>query len=272
MARFWNALYAAHADVVLSGHDHMYERFAQQGPEQKATSAGIREFVVGTGGESLLPIGSVLGNSQFRDNKHFGVLFLTLHGGSYEWAFRTTEGASVLDSGSSSCHAQSSSSASLGPVGGVALRRARASAIGSGSASDGRGASGSAARGAAGQTPLRAVLHTQRLARFAFGEKPLVFGVRALRQPSATDGSLPLEIHCSRGCDVDITLRVRHTTVARYRETENEIRKSYVRLSLQLSPEVLRRIGRAPATATFVATDSASETRSVTQAVTVVGR
>jgi Predicted phosphohydrolases len=27
---FWNLLYAAHADVVLNGHDHIYERFARR--------------------------------------------------------------------------------------------------------------------------------------------------------------------------------------------------------------------------------------------------
>ena len=28
----WNVLYAAHAEVVISGHDHVYERFARQTP------------------------------------------------------------------------------------------------------------------------------------------------------------------------------------------------------------------------------------------------
>ncbi len=29
----WKALYAANADVVLSGHEHNYERFAPQDPD-----------------------------------------------------------------------------------------------------------------------------------------------------------------------------------------------------------------------------------------------
>ena len=53
MEPLWSALYNAHADVVLNGHDHLYERYAQQDPSGNATAAGIREFVVGTGGESL---------------------------------------------------------------------------------------------------------------------------------------------------------------------------------------------------------------------------
>lgn len=101
----WNLLYAAHADVVLGGHDHKYERFAQQDPSEQATSAGIREFVVGTGGESLFPAGGAVPNLEFLDAEHFGVLFLTLHAYSYDWVFRSTNGA-TLDSGTTACHAQ----------------------------------------------------------------------------------------------------------------------------------------------------------------------
>jgi hypothetical protein len=105
VAPFWNALYAARADVVLNGHDHLYERFAQQDPAQTPTSEGIREFVVGTGGQELDPrMGSLEPNMQVADLHHFGVLFLALHPDSYDWAFRATIGA-VLDSGSTPCHA-----------------------------------------------------------------------------------------------------------------------------------------------------------------------
>lgn len=103
VAPLWEALYAARADVVLNGHDHMYERYAQQDPNQKPTSEGIREFVVGTGGMSLFPVGTIQPNLQFLDNKHFGVLFLTLYAGSYQWAFRAINGT-LLDSGSTACH------------------------------------------------------------------------------------------------------------------------------------------------------------------------
>jgi hypothetical protein len=44
VAPFWEALYAAHADIVPNGHHHLYERFAQQDPSQKLPSRGIREF------------------------------------------------------------------------------------------------------------------------------------------------------------------------------------------------------------------------------------
>lgn len=104
VAPFWNTLYGAHADVVLNGHDHLYERFAQQDPIQNPTSEGIREFVVGTGGQELDPsMGTIEPNMQVADNHHFGVLFLTLQAGSYGWVFRSTNGT-VLDSGSTACH------------------------------------------------------------------------------------------------------------------------------------------------------------------------
>ena len=52
---FWSLLAAARADVVLAGHDHDYERFAPM--------AGIRSFVVGTGGRSLRGFGRVRAGS-----------------------------------------------------------------------------------------------------------------------------------------------------------------------------------------------------------------
>jgi acid phosphatase type 7 len=104
-ADLWRALYAAHADVVLGGHDHDYERFAPQTPTGAADPrAGIREFVVGTGGRShsiYLKIGK---NSEARAAGTFGVLFLTLHPQSYDWRFTPIAGYSFSDSGSGVCH------------------------------------------------------------------------------------------------------------------------------------------------------------------------
>jgi acid phosphatase type 7 len=56
MTPTWEALYAADADVVVNGHDHDYERFAPQRPDGTLDPRrGIREFVVGTGGRSVVP-------------------------------------------------------------------------------------------------------------------------------------------------------------------------------------------------------------------------
>jgi hypothetical protein len=49
---FVEALYEAGAEVVLTGHEHLYERFAPQTPSGVANPNGIRQFIVGTGGKS----------------------------------------------------------------------------------------------------------------------------------------------------------------------------------------------------------------------------
>lgn len=104
LGSLWNDLYAGHADIVLTGHEHHYERFALQSPSGVADPAGLREIVVGTGGAALYnDFGTPLPTSQVRDGTHFGVLKLTLHAGSYDWAFIAT-GGSTRDSGTTGCH------------------------------------------------------------------------------------------------------------------------------------------------------------------------
>ena len=101
----WDALYAAGAEVVLSGHDHDYERFAPQTSSGVADpDRGIREFVVGTGGKSHYAFGNILPNSEARDSGTYGVLKLTLHASSYDWEFVPEAGKTFSDSGSASCH------------------------------------------------------------------------------------------------------------------------------------------------------------------------
>jgi len=99
----WQALYDYKADVILNGHDHTYERFAPQNPNQQADSNGIREFVVGTGGAGLYPFPTIQPNSQVRNNTTYGVLKLTLHSTSYDWQFVPIAGQNFTDSGSSNC-------------------------------------------------------------------------------------------------------------------------------------------------------------------------
>jgi hypothetical protein len=84
---FWEALHQAGADVVLNGDAHHYERFALQDPSGNPDPAGIREFIVGTGGAFFTNWSSVKPNSEVRQNTTFGVLALTIHPTSYEWRF-----------------------------------------------------------------------------------------------------------------------------------------------------------------------------------------
>jgi hypothetical protein len=100
----WDALYAAGVDVVLNGHVHNYERFAPQRPDGSADpAAGIREFVVGTGGKSLEDAGTASANSELRGGT-YGVLQLTLRGATYDWQFRPVAGGSFTDAGTTACH------------------------------------------------------------------------------------------------------------------------------------------------------------------------
>jgi hypothetical protein len=102
-ADVWRALYEAHADVVLNGHDHVYERFAPQTPDaQPQPDRGIRQFTVGTGGASLYQFSSPQPNSEVRLNHTFGVLKLTLRPADYDWEFIVLDG-SIADSGTGTC-------------------------------------------------------------------------------------------------------------------------------------------------------------------------
>jgi hypothetical protein len=101
----YQALYDGNADVILSGHDHDYERYAPQDPNGKLDRArGIREFVVGTGGKNHRPFGAAEATSEVRDTTTFGVLKLTLKPTGYDWKFIPEAGKSFTDSGSDSCH------------------------------------------------------------------------------------------------------------------------------------------------------------------------
>ena len=105
MRHLWKVLYDADADVVLTGHDHTYERFAPQNPEDRADpKRGIREFVVGTGGRSHYAFGRIDRESEVRNNTDFGVLKLTLHPGSYDWEFIPVAFGKFHDSGTGTCH------------------------------------------------------------------------------------------------------------------------------------------------------------------------
>lgn len=103
VAPFWDLLYAAGTDIVLNGHDHDYERFAPQDPQGRATSDGIREFVVGSGGRELGNLGPPAPNSVVRNDVTFGVLDLTLGEGAYRWTFQPAGGGTFIDSGSGTC-------------------------------------------------------------------------------------------------------------------------------------------------------------------------
>jgi hypothetical protein len=101
-AAIWSLLYTHRADVVLNGHDHVYERFALKRPDGTVVADGIRQFTSGLGGRSRYGFGQIVKGSQVRYNGGFGVLELTLSQGQYSWRFVNTQNV-VKDSGTSRC-------------------------------------------------------------------------------------------------------------------------------------------------------------------------
>jgi hypothetical protein len=114
MSTIWNDLVAAGADIVLSGHNHVYERFEPIGitPVSSDKSQnpnldpnGIRQFIVGTGGKNVTPFSKPpLNGEVVRNDNTYGVLKLTLHAGSYDWLFVPEVGKTFTDVGSGQCH------------------------------------------------------------------------------------------------------------------------------------------------------------------------
>jgi len=105
MQAIWQALYDYKAEVVITGHDHVYERFApQNGSGGLDQAQGVRAFVVGTGGSSHYAWQTVKPNSEVRNNTTFGVLKFTLKPASYVWKFVPEPGQTFTDTGSNACH------------------------------------------------------------------------------------------------------------------------------------------------------------------------
>lgn len=104
VAEAWKALYRYRADLVLGGHDHSYERFALQDPSGKATSAGIREVVVGTGGAPGYAFATVRPNSAKRLTGVYAVLALRFGDAGYSGRLVRTDGKVVDSFGPTFCH------------------------------------------------------------------------------------------------------------------------------------------------------------------------
>jgi hypothetical protein len=99
------ALYDADAELILSGHQHDYQRFAPQDPNDQIDRArGLREFVVGTGGIGLYPFSGTAPNIEAQNDDTWGALELTLTANGYDWRFLRAAGGTFTDSGSASCH------------------------------------------------------------------------------------------------------------------------------------------------------------------------
>jgi acid phosphatase type 7 len=124
---FWQLLYEFGADVVLNGHDHLYARYRPLDASGNSDPRkGIREFIVGTGGETLDAVVTTdttaadpSGNQNFNaqnleasTGQFWGVMGLTLIQNGYAWDFESAlkdpaqpaGGPSYSDKGFGACH------------------------------------------------------------------------------------------------------------------------------------------------------------------------
>jgi hypothetical protein len=105
MDQFWKDLVAANVDVVLTGHNHDYERFAALDGQGNPDPNGTVEFVVGTGGKNHYGfVGPPLTGEIVRNDTSFGVIDMSLSPDGYSWRFVDAPGYHFEDSGSASCH------------------------------------------------------------------------------------------------------------------------------------------------------------------------
>lgn len=106
-APIWDLLYQYGADVVMTGHDHGYERFDPQNPSGQPDPTGIRSFVAGIGGAGSYTFGAAQPNSVVRGQGVFGALKLTLHETSYDWQLvkiASQQNSPISDSGTGDCY------------------------------------------------------------------------------------------------------------------------------------------------------------------------
>ena len=115
----WEVFHDYDVDMVLSGHNHNYQRWTSQDPYGNYDPEGVRQFVAGTGGAYLWqfppenPLDNVadypygisvetLENLKYYDGDHFGALRLVLSDTGYEYAFISVDGE-MIDEGEVVC-------------------------------------------------------------------------------------------------------------------------------------------------------------------------
>ena len=100
----WQLLYDAGAELVVSGHDHVYERFSPLDPNGRVDlTRGVRQFVAGTGGAPLYRFVRSQPGTEVQ-LAAWGVVRFTLADGRYDWEFVPVAGESARDRGSDVCH------------------------------------------------------------------------------------------------------------------------------------------------------------------------
>lgn len=103
MREVFRTLHEFNADVVINGHEHLYERFVPLNAQGiPGGPGGMRVFIVGTGGAQLSQTHFVKPGSEVRASV-FGVLKLNLEPDAYEWEFISAADSSFRDAGRQPC-------------------------------------------------------------------------------------------------------------------------------------------------------------------------
>ena len=97
MRTTWWTMEVRGVDLVVSGHNHAYERFAQQDHTGQRSAKGIRSVIAGTGGNYHIGFrGPVAANSLVRIPNQHGMLRLLLRpDGWTQWFPPATEPAAT---------------------------------------------------------------------------------------------------------------------------------------------------------------------------------
>jgi hypothetical protein len=101
----YRALYEGGAELAVTAHSHSYERFAPMDAAGRRRRAGVRQFVVGTGGAGRIraPRRVRAGSIHYDRSGALGVLDLSLRPGRYAFRFVREDGT-TLDRGRGRCH------------------------------------------------------------------------------------------------------------------------------------------------------------------------
>ena len=103
MREAWQVLFDGGADLIVNGHDHLYERFAPQSPDGRRNDVtGITQITAGTGGAPLYQFSGSIANS-VAQMRSYGLLKLTLQATSFDSVFLPVSGA-PFDQYHGTCH------------------------------------------------------------------------------------------------------------------------------------------------------------------------
>lgn len=92
----WRLLASHNVELVINGHEHLYERFAPMNADGQLTPDGTTEVVVGTGGITMAPPGHGAQRSVARQHTAWGVLKLSLWPTRWQAEFLSVPGGEVF--------------------------------------------------------------------------------------------------------------------------------------------------------------------------------